>query len=91
MLRISFCPFCHQFFKEESRIFHVEGGLEPIETHEVLFRKAMEFLGLKETSTEGLESIFKYFAGYATVQIEEAHLSVGESIWHGFLLKGTRN
>jgi len=59
MLRIFFCPFCHQFFKEENRVFHVEGGPEPIETHEVLLRKAMEFFGLKEKPMEGLEVDFQ--------------------------------
>jgi hypothetical protein len=59
MLRIFFCPFCHRFFEEESRVFHVNGGPEPIETHEVLLRKALEFLNLPEKPTEGLEVDFE--------------------------------
>jgi hypothetical protein len=59
MLRIFFCPFCHRFFKEEDRIFHVNGGPEPIETHEELLRKAMEFLSLQEKPKDGLEVDFQ--------------------------------
>ncbi|MCJ7444531.1 MAG: hypothetical protein MUO26_08385 [Methanotrichaceae archaeon] len=55
MLRIFFCPFCHRFFKEESRVFHVIGGPQLIETHAVLLRKALEFLSLQEKPKEGLE------------------------------------
>ncbi|MCJ7444541.1 MAG: hypothetical protein MUO26_08435 [Methanotrichaceae archaeon] len=55
MLRIFFCPFCHRFFKEESRVFHVIGGPQPTETHEVLLGKALEFLNIQKKSKEGLE------------------------------------
>jgi hypothetical protein len=59
MLRIFFCPFCHRFFKEESRIFHVINGPEPIETREVLLRKALEFLSMSEKPKEGLDVDFQ--------------------------------
>ena len=59
MLRIYFCPFCHRFFTEESRILHVNSGPEPIETREVLLRNALEFLGIQEKPKEGLEIDFQ--------------------------------
>ena len=54
-----FCPFCHRFFKEESRVFHVIGGPKPIEPQEVLLKKALEFLSLKEKPKEGLDVDFE--------------------------------
>jgi hypothetical protein len=59
MLRIFFCPFCHRFFKEESRVFHVNGGPAPTETHGELIMNALKFLGLQEKPTEGLEVDFQ--------------------------------
>jgi len=59
MLRIFFCPFCHRFFKEESRVFRVYGGPEPTETHEELIMNALEFLGLQKKPTDGLDVDFQ--------------------------------
>lgn len=59
MYRLFFCPLCHRFFKEESRVLRVHGGPEPTETEEMLTRKALEFLGIQEKPTEGLEVDFR--------------------------------
>ena len=53
MMPIYFCPFCHRFFKEESRIFHAYGGPEPIETQEKLIENALKFLGIQSAPPEG--------------------------------------
>jgi hypothetical protein len=58
MVQLYFCPFCHRFFKDESRILHVYGGPEPIETHVQLIADALEFLGLKSAPPDGLDIDF---------------------------------
>jgi hypothetical protein len=76
MLRIFFCPFCHQFFKEENRVFHVEGGPELIETHEVLLRKETEFFG---PGIKIKEEIARTFG--LSQSVAEVHLALWKRLW----------